>query len=124
MGLSDLYWFLGTFVVVYLLYLFLLVLKRKELNPDKVPVELRFLIKKYRLDMSSIKYRSIMNKIGLVSAFDIAFTSTFVFAFIKNDYVAILVGAIMLIPLIFITFNFIGVYYEKKGNVLNGNKKN
>jgi hypothetical protein len=28
-----------------------------------------------------------MNKIGLVSAFDIAFTSTFVFAFIKNSFI-------------------------------------
>lgn len=65
-----------------------------------------------------------MNIIGLVSAFDIAFISTFVFAFIKNIYIAVLVGMIMFIPLIFITFNFIGKFYVKKGLVRNGNKKN
>ena len=124
MELTDLYWFLGTFVVVYLFYLFFLVIRKREYNPNKVPVELHFLIKKYKLDMGKIKYQSIMNLIGLASAFVIAFTSTFVFRFIKNIYISIIVGAIMLIPLIFITFNFIGTYYKKKGMVKNGNKKN
>ena len=124
MELSDLYWFLGTFLVVYLFYFFYQVLRKKEYDPNKVPVELVFLIKKYRLDMSKIPYRGIMNRIGLVSAFDIAFTSTFMFRFVKNVYLAILIGAIMLVPLIMITFNFIGKYYEKKGLILDGNKKN
>ena len=124
MELVDLYWFLATFVIVYLFYLFFLVIRKKEYNPNKVPVELHFLIKKYRLDMKKIKYRSIMNLIGLASAFVVAFTATFVFRFIKNIYIAIIVGAIMLVPLIFITFNLIGNYYKKKGMIKDGNKKN
>lgn len=123
MNLSNLLWFLGTFIIVYLFYFFFQIF-RKEYNKDKVPVELVFLIKKYRLDISKIKYQKIMNLIALTSAFDIAFTSTFVFAFIKNIYIAILVGMIMLIPLILITFNFIGNFYVKKGCCVNGNKKN
>ena len=123
MGINDLVWFIITFIIVYLFYYFLQIFKKKY-NKDKIPVDLLFLIKKYRLDMTKIKYKSIMNKIGLVSAFDIAFTSTFVFAFIKNVYIAILVGALMLIPLILITFNFIGNFYVKKGCVLNEHFKN
>ena len=124
MNLNDLWWFLGSFFIVYIFYYFFQVFKQKKYNPNKVPVELVFLIRKYRLDMSNIKYQNIMNIIGLVSAFDIAFVSTFVFSFVKNLYLAILIGAIMLIPIIFITFNFIGTFYVKKGCVLNGNKKN
>ena len=124
MNLSDLWWFLGSFCVVYIFYYFFQVFKHKKYNPNKVPVELVFLIKKYKLDMSKIKYQKIMNFIGLISAFDIAFVSTFIFAFVKNLYLSILIGAIMLIPIILITFNFIGTYYVKKGCVLNGNKKN
>lgn len=123
MKLENLIWFIGSFIAVYLFYFFYQIFK-KEYNNLKVPIELVYLIKKYNLDMSKIKYRRIMNKIGLISAFDIAFTSTFILAFIKNIYLAILIGAVMLIPLILITFNYIGKYYVKKGCVLNGNKKN
>ena len=124
MELKDLFWFIGTFVIVYLIYFFLQVFKKKELNKNKVPVELVYLMKKYNLDMSSIKYQNIMQAIALVSAFDIAFAATFVMQFIKNIYLAVFVGAAVLIPLILITFNFIGVYYTKKGKIKDGNKKN
>ena len=124
MNLEDLWWFLGIFLVIYIFYLIFGVLKRKKFNIDKIPVELRFLIKKYHLDMSKINYRSIMNMIGLASSFVISFTATFIFKYIKNELLMILIGGLMIIPLIFITFNFIGLYYKKKGCVTNGNKKN
>ena len=124
MNLEDLWWFLGIFLVIYIFYLIFGVLKRKKFNVDKIPVELRFLIKKYHLDMSKINYRSIMNMIGLASSFVISFTATFIFKYIKNELLMILIGGLMIIPLIFITFNFIGLYYKKKGCVTNGNKKN
>ena len=124
MNLEDLWWFLGIFLVIYIFYLIFGVLKRKKFNVDKIPVELRFLIKRYHLDMSKINYRSIMNMIGLASSFVISFTATFIFKYIKNELLMILIGGIMIIPLIFITFNFIGLYYRKKGCVINGNKKN
>lgn len=124
MNLEDLWWFLGIFLVIYIFYLIFGVLKRKKFNVDKIPVELRFLIKKYHLDMTKINYRSIMNMIGLASSFVISFTATFIFKFIKNELLMLLIGGIMIIPLIFITFNFIGLYYRKKGCVINGNKKN
>ena len=124
MELKDLIWFIGTFIIVYLFYFFWQVFKKKKLNPKKVPVELMYLMKKYRLDMSRINYSGLMQRIAIVSAFDIAFTATFVMKFIKNVYLAIIIGAIILIPLIVITFNFIGIYYVRKGLILNGNKKN
>lgn len=124
MNLEDLWWFLGIFLVIYIFYLIFGVLKRKKFNVDKIPVELRFLIKRYHLDMSKINYRSIMNMIGLASSFVISFTATFIFKYIKNELLMILIGGLMIIPLIFITFNFIGLYYKKKGCVTNGNKKN
>ncbi len=125
MNIYDFIWFIGTFIVVYMVYLFAYILgKKKKYDPNKVPQELVFLIRKYRLDISKINYKKIMNQIGLVCAFDIAFTSAFIFAFIKNIYLAIFLGAIMLIPLIIISFGFLGKYYEKKGLIINGNKKN
>ena len=124
MNLEDLWWFLGIFLVIYIFYLIFGVLKKKKFNVDKIPVELRFLIKRYHLDMSKINYRSIMNMIGLASSFVISFTATFIFKYIENELLMILIGGLMIIPLIFITFNFIGLYYRKKGCVTNGNKKN
>lgn len=119
----NLLWFIGTFLVIYLFYFFFQIF-RKNYDAEKVPVELIYLIKKYRLDMNKIEYKKIMHMVGLISAFDIAFTSTFIFNFIKNIYIAILVGLVMLIPIIIITFGYIGRFYVKKGCVLNGKQKN
>ncbi|MBQ8891833.1 MAG: hypothetical protein IJ068_03100 [Bacilli bacterium] len=124
MKIYDLYWFIGTFLVVYLFYLFHYVIgKKKKYNPDKVPQELLYLIRKYKLDMKEINYKKVMNQIGLICAFDIAFTSTFMFMFVKKIYFSILIGAVMLVPLIIITFDLLGRYYKKKGIDNNGNKK-
>ena len=124
MKIYDLYWFIGTFLVVYLFYLFHYVIgKKKKYNPDKVPQELLYLIRKYKLDMKEINYKKVMNQIGLICAFDIAFTSTFMFMFVKKIYFSILIGAVMLVPLIIITFDLLGRYYLKKGRKENGNKK-
>ena len=125
MNISDLIWFGVTFLIVYMFYLFSYVFRKKvKYNPNKVPGELGYLIRKYRLDMKKINFKKIMNQIGLICSFNIAFTATFMFAYIKNIYLAIFIGAIMLIPLIIITFGFLGKYYEKRGMITNGNKKN
>ena len=124
MKLIDLYWFLGTFIIIYLFYLFTYVIgKKKKYNKEKVPIELGYLIRKYRLDVNKVNYKKIMNQIGIVSAFDIAFTATFMFMFVKNIYLSIILGAVMIIPLIIISFNILGSIYKKKGLVKNGNKK-
>ena len=119
MKLSDLYWFLGTFIIIYLFYLVFQVLRHKKINKKRVPVELVYLIK----NVDKIKYTSIMNKIALVSAFDISFIATFVMRFIDNVYLAILLGGVLFIPLIMITYSFIGMYYQKKGLIKDGDKK-
>ena len=125
MKLEDLYWFLGTFLLVYIIYLFLYVIgKNKKYNKDKVPIELIYLIRRYRLDIEKISYKKIMNQIGIISAFDIAFTATLLFRYVKNIYLSILVGAVMIVPLIIITFNLLGKIYVKKGKIKDGNKKN
>ena len=43
--------------------------------------------------------------------------------FIDNVYLAILLGGVLFIPLIIITYSFIGKYYQKKGLIKDGNKK-
>ena len=56
MKLFDLYWFIGTFLVVYIFYLSIYVIpKKRKYDYNKVPQELAYLIRKYRLDMSKIK---------------------------------------------------------------------
>ena len=123
MKLLDLYWFLGTFIIIYIFYLFHYVIgKKKKYNKNKVPIELGYLIRKYKLDIKKINYKKIMNEIGLISSFDIAFTATFMFIFVKNIYLSIILGIVIIIPLIIITFNILGSIYRKKGLVINGNK--
>ena len=125
MKLLDLYWFIGTFIIIYLIYLIVYIIpKKKKYDENKMPIELIYLVRKYRLDMKKINYKMIMNQIGLVSAFDIAFTATCMFMLIKNIYLSVILGAALIVPLIIITFNIIGNIYVKKGLIKDGNKKN
>lgn len=119
MSLYDFYWFIAVFIIIYLFYLMFSVLKRKKYDPNNCSVEAKYLIKVYKLDMKKINYRLFLNNIGLVSAFDISFTSTLVLYFIKNTYLAIFVCFLVLIPVILITFGLIGFIYKKKGLVKN-----
>ena len=124
MKISDLYWFIIIFIIVYVFYLIRYIIgKKKKYDPNNICQELMYLINKYRLDMKKIKYKRIMNQISISCAFGIAFASTFTFRYVKNIYLGMLLGAIILIFLIMISFNLIGKYYEKKGMIKDGNKK-
>lgn len=122
-GIFNLYWFIGAFITVYLLYLIFYIIRYKEYDEKKGTIEVVFLIKRYKLDMKKIHYRVFLNIIGLVAAFDIAFVSTFITLFIKNIYLSLIIGGIMLVPVIIITFGFVGKYYVKKGFVKNDKHK-
>ena len=114
-------YFILSFIIVYLISYLILVRKKDKYDKNKVPVEVEYLIKKYRLDMKSINYHKFLNTISIIGSIDMSLTIIIVFN-IENIILQLLTGFIILIPLIIISFKLLAKYYIKKGYVKNERK--
>lgn len=90
--------------------------KKKEIDQAKYPVEVELLIYKYKIDLKKINFRGMLKLLGFVCSLDIAFIVT-VLSFIKTENTLILlgIGALLVIPVILISFSLLGKYFKKKG---------
>ncbi len=104
--------FIVIFLLVYSLYYFFSVRKARK-NKNHLPAEVQYLIFKYQLDLSKVKYKKLMNSIALVGSLDVALVSNIIFYF-DSVLLQILVGIVLIIPVILISFSILGKYYQKK----------
>jgi len=90
--------------------------KKKEIDQAKYPAEVELFIYKYKVDLKKVNFRGMLKLLGFVCSLDIAFIVT-VLSFIKTDNNLILlgVGALLVIPVILISFSLLGRYFKKKG---------
>lgn len=107
--------FVVTYLVVYLLY-YIFSIRKARKNKNKLPVEVQYLIIKYKIDIDKITYKSLMRFIALIGSFDIALIVTVVLN-LDGYILPFIVGFILAIPLIFISFKIIGAYYKRKGMI-------
>lgn len=105
--------FMFCFLVIYLLYLFIIVLRKKGLEKFKTSKQLEYFKLKFKLDMNKINFKSFAHSIALTNAFIIAFTVTAI-DFIDNLILKLLVGFIILLPLMYFLYGMLGKYYKKK----------
>lgn len=121
-----------TILIVYLIYYFVSVnrydkkghLKNKESKKikdyDGLPAEVKYFIKKYKIDLDKVNLRGVLKLTGLVLGIDIAILSLVVLLIFKDSIVLqVLVAALLIIPLYLISLIFVGKYFKKKGLVKN-----
>lgn len=125
--------FLLTFLFIYMIYYLFTI--RKELNKinrqkkgkskkrkkktdeAKLPVEIQYLVMKYRLDLGKINYFKLLQVIGVVTSFDLAIVVTVV-SFIESTGLQLFVGFFALFPVLILSYHLIGKYYRKKGKIV------
>lgn len=90
--------------------------KKKEIDQAKYPAEVELFIYKYKIDLKKVNFRGMLKLLGFVCSLDIAFIVT-VLSWIKTENTMILlgVGALLVIPVILISFSLLGKYFKKKG---------
>ena len=90
--------------------------KKKEIDQAKYPAEVELFIYRYRIDIKKINFRAMLKLLGLVCSIDIAIIVT-VLSFINIDNMFLLlgIGAILVFPIILISFSLLGKYFKKKG---------
>lgn len=103
--------FILVFLFLYILYYFLFVRKARK-NKKKIPVEVQYLILKYQIDLSKVKYKKFMNSIALVESFDIALIASAIF-YVHGLLLQLFVGLCLVFPVIILSFMLLGKYYQK-----------
>ena len=106
-------YFILTFIFCYIVSYFLLVRKRDKYDKKKVPVEVQYMVNRYKLDMKNINYRKFLKSISLVGSLDMALAVIIIYN-VNNIILQLLIGFIVLIPLILISFKLLANYYIKK----------
>ncbi len=89
--------------------------KKKEIDQAKYPSEVELFIYKYKIDIKKINFRAMLKLLGLVCSIDIAIIVT-ILSYIKLDMIwLLLIGAVLVFPVIIISFSLLGRYFKKKG---------
>ena len=96
---------------------------QKSDDDNKIPVEIMYLVNKYHLDLERINYKKLLYTVSIVASIDMAIAMV-VISPIKNIYLQILVGFLVIIPLILVTYNSIANYYIKRGLIKNEHERN
>ena len=123
--------FLICFILVLILYEIFIVFPMKNYRKNKSkgkkikkvrndPVEVKYLIFKYGLNIEKVDYNKLLRIVSLVSSFDIAVVVSMVAIIEKFGYVwQMILSIVIIIPLFLITYGLVAKYYKKKGMIKN-----
>ena len=114
--------FIATFIIVFIIYNFTFIReykrsrklkKGKEVKQKRVPVEVNLLKYYYKVDISKLKYTSLLRRIAFVSSFDISLIVT-VACVTKLGLLQILIACIIVFPVIYISYWLLAKLLNRK----------
>ena len=111
--------FLLTFFFVFLLYEIFIVSrakKNKKNGKSKDPLEVMYLVRRYKLDLEKVSYNQLLQLVAIISSFDIALIVTVVLH-LKSLLLEIGVGLLITIVVIVVSYHLIYLFYKKKGMI-------
>lgn len=105
--------FVFCFLVIYLLYLGIIVLRKKGLEKFKTSKQLEYFKIKFKLNVDKLDIKSFAHTIALTNAFIIGATVA-IGGLVDNFVLKLMIAFIILMPSIYIIYNIIGSHYKKK----------
>lgn len=100
------------FIVFFLIYYLFINKKKKDFNKLKESDEIKVFIKKNKINIKKINYKTLLLVLSAINAFIIAFTSTVILN-IDNFIWAILVGFVVIMLLLYSLYSIAGKYFKK-----------
>jgi len=114
--------FLMSFIFTFIIYQIFVIgpvkKKSKGKKKDKEPVEIKYLVKRYKLDLKKVEYNQLLQIVALVSSFDISLVVSIILLF-ENLLIELLVGVISIVLTILISYHLVYLFYKKKGMIKN-----
>lgn len=111
--MKYLFTYVVTFLIVYLIYFLFVVNRKKALKKLENSMEVRYLINRYKIDISKFDPKKIANIVALSNSF-IMSTVFVIILFIKSFMLRMLLGFISLFPIILGTYHLVALYLKKK----------
>lgn len=104
--------FVISFLVIYLVYYLIIVSRKKGLESFKKGAQAEYFKKVYNLDFRKIDLKRFANSLSLTNAFIMSAVITIIELF-DNLIVKMAVGFILIIPLMLVSYKFLGEKYRK-----------
>ena len=128
--MKEIILFIACFILVFICYQVFFVIpmkkyrknkkngKKKKIKEKKELAEIRFLVTKYKLDLDKVNYNKLLLVVSLVSSFDITLIVTIITLF-DSYLVSFLLAAVLVLPIVMISYWLVYKFYEKKGMIKN-----
>ena len=128
--MKEIILFIACFILVFICYQVFFILpmkkyrknkkngKKKKIKEKKELAEIRFLVTKYKLDLDKVNYNKLLLVVSLVSSFDITLIVTIITLF-DSYLVSFLLAAVLVLPIVMISYWLGYTFYEKKGMIKN-----
>ena len=105
--------FILVFLLVYLADYLFSFKKIKKFDRKKVPVNVKYLMLKYNLDVVRIGYKNLYKTLILADSFIVSFMFV-ITRFIDNVYIRLITVFILIFPLFAGIYHLVAIYYIKE----------
>ncbi len=105
--------FIIVFLMIYSGYYFLSYKKLKKYDRKKSPVNIRYLVLKYNLDIVKLGYKRVFKTLMLSDSFIVAFMFVITRS-VDNVYVRLLISFVLIFPMFAGVYYLIAAYYRKE----------
>ena len=105
--------FIVVFLLIYFCYYIFSFKKIKKYDRKKSPVNIKYLVLRYNLDIVKLGYKRVFKTLMLTDSFIVAFMFT-ITRFIDNIYVRLIVCFILIFPLFAGVYHIVATYYKKE----------
>ncbi len=125
--MEEIILFIMSFVFIFVIYQISIVnpakrrvldKKKKNDKEKKELVEIKYLVKRYKLDLDKVSYNQLLQIVALVSSFDISLVVSIIMMF-DNFIMEIVVGFFATLLIIMISYHLVYLFYKKKGMIKN-----
>ena len=118
--------FFGTFIFILFVYELFIVIpmiryksgksKAKLRKNKQEPMEVRFLVNKYKIDLKKVNYNKLLQVISCVSALDVAILISII-TLVDSYAIQLVMSIVLVIPIILISYGLVAKFYKKKGMI-------
>lgn len=110
--------FLLTYLFVFIIYEIFIVRRaiknEKKKKENKQPMEIKFLVNKYKFNLKKVNYHKLLHVMAFVSSFDISFIVS-LSLLTKNFILQMLIILVLVVPVILSSYHLVYLVYKKKG---------
>ena len=120
--MEEIILFFMCFLFVFFIYQFVIVKRAKKNHIEKIndnwrePIEIMYLVKKYKIDLSKISYNQLLQIVALVSSLDISLVVSIIML-LDSFLMEIIIGFLSMIFIIFCSYHLVYLFYKWKGMI-------